>query len=190
MATATKYLLPCSCGQRITIDIAQAGQQITCACGQSLEVPTMRGIRALEPAPEASEEAKSAPRSAAPAWSSLQGALFGIGLMTLFLAGCVAAYNGLVMSQIVIQEPTASDFERADAAFDALPPEKMYDVYVHARDQGLGTPQTPDYVIAKRVKAYYQRLMIGALVVSGVGAVIAASAFLLPGRPASAAARR
>ena len=189
MATATKYFLPCSCGRQLVIDMAQAGQHVTCECGQSLEVPTMRGIRALKPVAETQPEQASAPRSSSE-WSSLQGAVFGIGLLTFFLAGCVAAYNGLVLSQIVVQEPTASDFERADAVFDALPPEKMYEVYMHARDEGLGSPQAPDYVIAKQVRNYYRRLMIGGLVVAGIGVLAAASAFLLPKGAPRAAARR
>jgi hypothetical protein len=44
------YLLPCSCGQKLPVSVRHAGHMIRCACGAQLEVPTLRGLRQLEPA--------------------------------------------------------------------------------------------------------------------------------------------
>jgi heme/copper-type cytochrome/quinol oxidase subunit 3 len=44
------YLLPCTCGQSTIVSAAEAGQSIRCVCGAPLEVPTLRGLRGLEPA--------------------------------------------------------------------------------------------------------------------------------------------
>ncbi len=53
---SVKYLLPCpSCGEKIAVEIAQAGQEIHCKCGAGVSIPTMAGIRTLqrvEPSPE------------------------------------------------------------------------------------------------------------------------------------------
>ena len=44
----TKYLLPCCCGQKTPIESRQAGEVITCGCGESLKVPTMLEMATLE----------------------------------------------------------------------------------------------------------------------------------------------
>ena len=49
---SAKYLLPCRCGQQIAIEPRQAGETTVCACGQSLPIPPMSEIVALEPAIE------------------------------------------------------------------------------------------------------------------------------------------
>src|SRR4051812_15575201 len=70
-----QFLLPCSCGQKVRVANAQAGGQVGCVCGKSLNVPTLRGIRQLEPAPV------EAQGKAAPTWSRVHGALFACGLL-------------------------------------------------------------------------------------------------------------
>lgn len=42
------YLLPCTCGKKLGVTKSQAGQSVRCACGKELEVPTLRGMAALE----------------------------------------------------------------------------------------------------------------------------------------------
>ena len=50
-----RYLLPCACGQKVVVEPRQAGGQVRCTCGRSLEVPTMLKMAKLqraEPWPE------------------------------------------------------------------------------------------------------------------------------------------
>ncbi|MDR2438082.1 MAG: hypothetical protein LBE12_01770 [Planctomycetaceae bacterium] len=47
-----KYLLPCSCGRSLEIEISQAGQQVTCSCGQTQRVPSLLKIKSLPVAEE------------------------------------------------------------------------------------------------------------------------------------------
>ena len=57
MPVETKYLLPCSCGRKIPIQPARAGQEIRCTCGASLDVPTMLEMATLQRAqPETASE--------------------------------------------------------------------------------------------------------------------------------------
>jgi len=51
-----KYLFPCHCGQIQEIEASQAGQFITCSCGQTRQIPTLSKIKELEPAPEKASE--------------------------------------------------------------------------------------------------------------------------------------
>ena len=75
-----RYLLPCSCGQKIPVEPRQAGQEIRCDCGASLEVPTMLGMAALEKAPsEPSHTPPSAP------WGIRQGIVL-LGTVIVLLA--------------------------------------------------------------------------------------------------------
>lgn len=86
---AEVYLLPCPrCNTRLRVTPAQAGQLISCACGAKVDVPTLRDLRLLEPAP--AEEMAAGP--APPAWDigktiSLVGILImlvGVGVGVLF----------------------------------------------------------------------------------------------------------
>ena len=52
-SVVSKYLLPCSCGRSVTVEASQAGRQVHCDCGISLEVPTMLELARLERAKEA-----------------------------------------------------------------------------------------------------------------------------------------
>src|SRR5262245_41381266 len=52
------YLLPCTCGQSVTVTEGSAGAQVKCVCGRTLTVPSLGGLRELAgepahlPAPE------------------------------------------------------------------------------------------------------------------------------------------
>ena len=46
------YLLPCpQCGRKLVVTTGEAGGQVRCECGAAVDVPTVRGLRELEPAP-------------------------------------------------------------------------------------------------------------------------------------------
>ncbi|MDR0611111.1 MAG: hypothetical protein LBG58_13460 [Planctomycetaceae bacterium] len=47
-----KYLLPCSCGRSLAIETSQAGQTLTCSCGQTQQVPSLLKIKNLPVAEE------------------------------------------------------------------------------------------------------------------------------------------
>ncbi|MDR1142183.1 MAG: hypothetical protein LBL62_10855 [Planctomycetaceae bacterium] len=47
-----KYLLSCSCGRLHEIETSQAGQQVTCSCGQTQQVPSLLKIKKLPVAEE------------------------------------------------------------------------------------------------------------------------------------------
>ncbi|MDR1962331.1 MAG: hypothetical protein LBQ50_00960 [Planctomycetaceae bacterium] len=58
-----KYLLPCSCGCSHEIEISQAGQQLTCSCGQTQQVPSLLKIRSLPVAEEKKADAARQPKN-------------------------------------------------------------------------------------------------------------------------------
>ena len=83
---AAKYLLPCSsCGKKIPLEVGQAGQQIECDCGASLDVPTLSGIRELK-------RAEPPPAGRPPSrWEVRHGVLL-VGVVITVTALCVTTY--------------------------------------------------------------------------------------------------
>ncbi len=78
----TRYWLPCDCGQRVAVEGKQAGLTVTCACGRSLGVPTIRGLSQLESIGEPSAPARRS-------WGPRQG---------MILLGSVIALPCLLMA--------------------------------------------------------------------------------------------
>lgn len=78
------YLLPCpACNSRLPVETGQAGQTIRCSCGNSVEVPSIRRLRALE---QIADE-----RPAAPTWTKRKGLLFlGASMSTGALVAAAA----------------------------------------------------------------------------------------------------
>lgn len=61
-------LLSCTCGEKIVVSQAQAGQQVSCgSCGAVVQVPTLRGLSELPPAQEA-VSSKPAPKTDTWSW--------------------------------------------------------------------------------------------------------------------------
>jgi len=84
-----KYLLPCpACNSRLPVETGQAGQTIRCSCGNSLEVPSIRGLRALV---QVAEE-----RPTAASWTKRKGLLFlgaAVSIGALVAAAAVVAFR-------------------------------------------------------------------------------------------------
>ena len=77
------YYLDCQCGKRLTVEPRQAGSQLTCDCGATLEVPTLRGLQSLP-------RAEDRPEQTAAVWTVRQAvATAGVLLaLMLFSMGC------------------------------------------------------------------------------------------------------
>ena len=76
-----KYLLECSCGNKIPVVASQAGQSVTCSCGQVLDVPTLMKLKQLETIEDAPNRGSSLSNPDVPSnWGIAQG-LITIGLL-------------------------------------------------------------------------------------------------------------
>ena len=93
--TTNSYLLPCDCGRKVTVQPRQAGEEVRCACGKALDVPTMLAMAKLEPA-----KSEPSPERSPAAWGWRQGILLlGIAIVM----GAVVA--GVQMARIRPQPP-------------------------------------------------------------------------------------
>lgn len=86
----TKYLLPCSCGKKVSVSASQSGLMAACECGRQLEVPTRGGLLKLEQVPGGPSLGSRPPR---PTWGPRQGLLFlGSVAAVIFLSAALYVY--------------------------------------------------------------------------------------------------
>lgn len=167
-----KYLFPCSeCGTNHKIDIAQAGQRITCACGAALEVPTMRGIRQLEVAePTGGETADK------PAWSPRLGAAF-VGGVALMVLGLIVVGMGVIgWSRLVVPDPVAYDPRHTDEMLESLSPMATFELWEDVKKAGLGPYQKPAYLMANEAKTKLTWILVSGGIVTAVGLIVVVGA--------------
>lgn len=84
-AMKKKYLLPCTCGQELEVETAQAGLSLKCSCGAEVQVPTLAGIRKLR-----ESAAQTTTPSRYGSWGPRQAMVF-LGTMLAALALAAAA---------------------------------------------------------------------------------------------------
>jgi hypothetical protein len=165
-----KYLLPCSCGQKVSVERRQAGSSVICSCGKELEIPTIRNFAHLE---KVESETESLP----PLWGLRQGLVF----LGLVIALPALAYAGYVYSQLNTLE---TDFLQivGQSTMDFTPAQSvmLWNMY---KD---GMPKAPTPYSARIVEAIQSlKRTIGiAGVIAIVGLLIAASGFLVKSAPA------
>jgi len=181
---SAQYFLPCSCGQKVRVEPAQAGGQVACSCGKSLNVPTLRGLKQLELAPP---DQASARRSAAGKWGPVRGAMFSIGLLVSVVSVLVLAYTYLqfVEATLYTQDQTPVINELEGQTIDGMNLMDTVEAYRSLRDEGLGEPIEPFWIKAKKIVAQKRMLMISLGGLALAGAIAAIASLLM--RPAKAA---
>jgi hypothetical protein len=169
-----QYLLPCSCGQKVRVANAQAGEQVTCVCGKSLSVPTLRGLRQLELAPlEAEGKAK-------PGWSRVHGAIFAGGLLLAGVGIALISYYLFRYAQLggteLAVDRSADVVSGMSAQIDQLSPVQALEMWTgEILTEGLGEAHKPYWVAAKdKLDEYVWWMKVG-------GAALAAGALLSVG---------
>jgi len=180
-----QFLLPCSCGQKVRVGIAQAGEQVACACGNRLAVPTMRGIRQLEPAP-----ADSLTKSA-PGWSRVHGAIFATGLLAAAVGIVIIAMYGVRYAQAVGfgVDRTDETIQAESARIDKLTPIQALVEWTDTLREGIGVRETPPWVAVKGLLGVYRYWMTVGGIALASGLVLAVGSLFI-GRGQAAISRR
>ncbi len=99
----SQYLLPCECGQKLAVSTTQAGERLHCTCGRQLEVPTLRGLQALERRDDTAAKPELA------SWGWRQG--------LAFLGAAIFVLASLALVVLQITKPPS----REQAFMDARP---------------------------------------------------------------------
>jgi hypothetical protein len=155
----TKYLLPCSCGREIPVDITKAGQEVQCACGASLEVPTLQGLKTLNRAPLETPP----PRKAT--WGLRQ---------QLLLVGAVVTTIGLLLaSYLFFNRPRMLDLT-------TVSPLHAWHIW---QDLRLGVRESQaEYRMFDAMVAAYWRWLGVVSVIGALGLLTMASSLLVPSK--------
>ena len=98
------YLVPCECGKEIRVVAGQAGQSMTCDCGRTLYVPTMRGLARLE------RVARTDAEPGTSAWNLAQRTAFVVGAVIAMVSLIALAF--LVVHDASTGPAAAIRFER------------------------------------------------------------------------------
>ena len=121
-----KYLLPCSCGQDVPVETSQAGGNLLCRCGLSVQVPTLLKIKKLPLAgetPDQSSAAVDAP-PVSPTGTRSNRSMFWIGLVLTVVAGLYCVYAVLFTfpkPQDVLKKQRVYHFAGKVAVQDSTP---------------------------------------------------------------------
>jgi hypothetical protein len=164
----SKHLLTCECGKKVPVDIGQAGGQVTCSCGQQLNVPTLRNLKQLP----AAETPASAGATRAP-WNIKKG-FVAAGLILAALVASYAAWNHY-------SEPVVPQFDPSvrsaavEKGLEKMTPTESWDLWVQVyrplADKGFGVFEYPHKAALEEHIAQRRVLQATLLIVAAVLAI-------------------
>ena len=171
---SAKYLLPCSCGNKLTVDTTQAGLKLDCPCGKQVEVPTWRELRSLE-------KADTPAPVQADGWSTKHGLVF----LAMVLAVCSMTGSALVWATTPELEHVHPTDEQVHKAYQTLSLDESMKEW-GALKTG---PELPEDEHEKMYEAYWawrMKWVYAGLILTALSLVGALAAGLIPNPPAPA----
>ncbi len=170
-----KYLLPCSCGKSVPIEVSQAGQTVHCDCGATLDVPPLRHLRQLPTATE--KVAVKPPRS----WSPAARILFALGLGIAGFGLLRATYfqwnrSTLDTEEVAWDQTLDSDINN----LTNMNLDQAWNNWLSVRDNDIGPYRPPNFIISRRISSWMQERAAYGLGLALAGLVMIGIAFVLP----------
>jgi hypothetical protein len=164
---SAKYLLPCRCGQRLEVDASQSGLTVSCSCGESLVVPTLRGLRKLE-------RTGSEPEPRHFAWGAREGTIV-IGILI------TAAGLGLALWFWFSPPPHPSDIIVVEGGSVPSRPADVFRFYTEVKKQGFDDTIPPLVQAYERYAELHRLGMVIFFVIAGAGMLTIVMAFVAYG---------
>lgn len=138
----------------------QAGTRLPCTCGQTVEVPTLRGLRSLPVLEEA-----AAPRK--PTWTLIRGVCFNLAVITMLLGLFFVSTSWLRLRPLNLEKPEVRLQPILDQV-DQLTPLQAWEEWSKVREMKLADRPPPMYLLART----YARSLRSYLVVGGIMAAL------------------
>lgn len=171
----TVYLLPCGCGRQTEVEAGQAGSEVQCACGKSLSVPSVRGLRDLEKVEKAGPQAARAQQP----WSTWRGTTFSLGLVVMAIALGFVAVNGYwFWASRRLGDPAKFELESVLHQVEHLSALEIITEFRTEAQAGLGEPFPPVWTHIDRFHEESRNRMIVAAIVMGLGLLATGSSML------------
>lgn len=137
-----EHLLTCGCGRKIPVSRSQAGQELSCECGQRLQVPTLRGIAKL---PSAQPETIPTALAERRAWGGWRGTIMAISVALFVISVLPCAYFLFIRSQIDTSYTIEDEIARGNERYDAMPLENLVAEWSDFERTGLGPKDKPQF---------------------------------------------
>ena len=155
------YLLPCpQCRTNLTVTTGEAGGQVRCNCGATVDVPTVRGLRELAIVTDSIDEPSR--------WTTRHSVAF-MGAV-LLVAGVAAGLALHVYAESIRPVQTFADKVKD------MSPAETWELWTHYFQLGIGTWQVdegPTQKIDRRRYHSFKNFQWISFGMAGVGAVIA-----------------
>ena len=164
-----KKLLCTSCGQTLNIDSTQAGSTLNCACGQLIQVPTLREIGQLPDADATGGIRTHSPRR----WTRTQGILFAIGAVCLLFSAITATvlFANLPSLQLTGRAGNVAALDRQLDRLSASETHELWLYYQSAPNTMISIAEKIGSLERRRSRSILVGLSIGVLGVT-VGVVL------------------
>lgn len=175
---AQQYLLPCECGKANPVTVAQAGRTLSCDCGREQKVPTLAGLRQLEPV--SSPLAKDQPVP----WSTTRGAMFVAGLILAMAGLAVGGWGTYVLRHIDVERVATAEEALTTSHLEEIEhmtPIQAYEVWQKIVEMGPGPAGSAHALYAQRAYDYYLRMAIIGFVTAATGILMAAGSLVRTG---------
>ena len=159
------YLLTCECGLDVPVQVAQAGDQLTCSCGAPITVPNLRDVKQLPLADDPLDKPKDQ-------WNAIGGSIFAIAIVFIAVGLTVAVYNYSVGNKIITTDTTDEANEYGNIVIDQMPPFESIEIFAVIAGRGLGEQQTVDFLVEqKKQEAFFNRAK-GGLIICVIGLLL------------------
>jgi hypothetical protein len=175
----SKYLVECSCGNKLPVEIGQAGGQVTCTCGNLVDVPPLRKLRHLQPETTTVERPTST-------WSARKGVITA----SLILAGALTianAWSWLTQPKVPVFDPVAYQRDVVERRLTTITPTQSWLMWVEyyrpMAERGFSYLELANRGEIERIIAERHSLRRTLWIVAGIAVATAVAAALWPKAP-------
>ncbi len=170
------YLMSCNCGQTLPVDVGQAGGQVVCVCGNTLDVPTLRMLRHLPLAPAAQPKPTTT-------WSARKGVI-AVFVIVAGLLATLSLWNRLTEPKLPEFQPLAQS-KLVDEQLGQLTPVEAWKAWIvlyrPLAERGFTPLESRDAPQIRAQIAHQRFLQATMLSIAGISIAVAAVAALWPG---------
>jgi hypothetical protein len=172
----SKYLVECTCGNKLPVEMGQAGGRIACSCGNLVDVPTLRKLRHLPSV----ETELTRPTST---WSARKGVITA----SLLLAGALAivnAWSWFTQPKVPVFDPAYYEHDVIEHRLKTMTPTQSWvwwiEYYKPMAERGFSNLEFANRGQIERIIAERQSLRRTLWIVAAIAAAIAAAAAFWP----------
>jgi hypothetical protein len=171
----SKYLVECNCGNKLPVEMGQAGGRVACTCGNIVDVPPLRKLRHL---PTVDTEVARPTAT----WNARKGVITAC----LLLAGTLAILNAWSWRT----QPTVPEFDPAAyqsaimQRLNKMTPGQSWDLWIEyykpMAERGFGNLQLANRGVIEKTIAERESLRRTLWIVAAIALAIAAAAAFWP----------